>query len=50
MTSSGIKTEGRGEVTEIESLANRVRELGQSVDLWNVAMLWGLGWLQSPQL
>jgi hypothetical protein len=29
-------------VTEVESLAARVRELSQNVDFWNVVMLWGL--------
>jgi hypothetical protein len=29
-------------MSEIESLASRVRDLSQSVDWWNSAMIWGL--------
>ena len=36
---SGYKTEGEN-VSEIQSLA--IRDLSQSVDLWNQLMLWGL--------
>jgi hypothetical protein len=38
---SGYKCEGEN-VSEIQSLAFRVWDLSQSVDLWNQLMLWGL--------
>jgi hypothetical protein len=40
-TDIGMSTEG-GNVSEIQALADRVRDLSQSVDRWNIVMLWGL--------
>jgi hypothetical protein len=38
---SAARSEGDN-VSEIQSLSSRVRDLTQSVDWWNTAMLWGL--------
>jgi multidrug efflux pump subunit AcrA (membrane-fusion protein) len=38
---NGQSTEG-GKVSEIQSLTQRINELGGAVDFWNVVMLWGL--------
>jgi hypothetical protein len=41
ITPSGNSSEGEN-VDEIQSLTQRVSDLGQAVDFWNVVMLWGL--------
>jgi hypothetical protein len=42
MIPSGHKLEGE-EVSEIQNLIARVKDLSDSVDFWNLLMLWGLG-------